>query len=239
MSRWILCALMLVASAGRIEAGYIDFSDIKVWVGSGSNQAGFVVDWNNGSTTQSLAWGYRWDGVATGEDMIRAIAAANVGLYATVGYFDGLGYAIFGLGFDANQNGIFGVSPSLTFVNGIATQSRDNEIVDGRTVTDTGDFYAEGWWEGYWSYWVPSSEPNGDWSYSGWGASSRKLEDGTWDGWSFMRFEDGWGEAPETPTPATSPGTASPVPVPAGWILLLTATPILAFTRRKRTMTTA
>ena len=90
MSRWTFCALILLSLTGQARAGYIDFSDIKVWVGTGSNQAAFVVDWNNGSTTESLAWGYRWEGAATGEDMIRAIAGANVGLYATVGHFDGL-----------------------------------------------------------------------------------------------------------------------------------------------------
>lgn len=53
------------------------FSDITYFVGSGSNQAGFVIDWNDGQAP--LAWGYRWDDPATptGFDMLSAIVTSD------------------------------------------------------------------------------------------------------------------------------------------------------------------
>lgn len=41
-----------------------------------------------------------------------------------------------------------------------------------------------GWYYGYWSYFVRSSQTS-DFSYSGLGATSRMLTDGCWDGWSW------------------------------------------------------
>ncbi len=56
-------------------------SDVSYWVGSGSNQAVFVVDYNDGFNPHSYAWGYRWDGSATGADMLNAIDADDSGLF--------------------------------------------------------------------------------------------------------------------------------------------------------------
>lgn len=44
-----------------------------------------------------------------------------------------------------------------------------------------------GWYQGYWSYFVRDSY-NTDFSYSGYGASSRKVQNGTWDAWSWNSF---------------------------------------------------
>lgn len=44
-----------------------------------------------------------------------------------------------------------------------------------------------GWYTGYWSYFVRDSY-NSDFSYSGYGASSRKVKNGTWDAWSWNSF---------------------------------------------------
>ncbi len=52
----------------------LSFSDIQYWVGTGSNQAAFVVQWNDSKIPDALVWGFRWDGNATGEDMLKAIA---------------------------------------------------------------------------------------------------------------------------------------------------------------------
>ena len=60
------------ASTTPVEAT-IAFSDILYWVGTGSNEAVMAVNWAD----TALAWGFRWDGSATVEDMMAAIAAAD------------------------------------------------------------------------------------------------------------------------------------------------------------------
>ena len=51
----------------------IAFSDILYWVGEGTNEAVLAVNWAD----TALAWGYRWNGNATVESMMVAIAAAD------------------------------------------------------------------------------------------------------------------------------------------------------------------
>lgn len=51
----------------------IAFSDILYWVGEGANEAVLAVNWAD----TALAWGYRWNGNATVESMMAAIAAAD------------------------------------------------------------------------------------------------------------------------------------------------------------------
>lgn len=236
LNRLVLGIALLFVSANVGRADFIPLSDIQVWVGSGSNEAGFVVDWNNGVSNVSLAWGYRWDGTATGEDMLRALAGSNTGLYANLGYFGpGLGYAVFGLGVHLDQNGTFGVSPPLSFVSGISTLNGTTGLNEARQPTDSGDLYQEGWFSaGYWSYWTKNSSTDA-WQYSPVGMSSSVLTNGNWQGWSFApNFA---GSAPVDPVPAILPGGgggSSPVPGPSAVVLLFTSAPVvLMFVRRR------
>ncbi len=48
-------------------------SDILFWVGTGSNEAIWAVNWAD----TALAWGYRWNGTATVSDMMTDIAAID------------------------------------------------------------------------------------------------------------------------------------------------------------------
>ncbi|MCC6685652.1 MAG: hypothetical protein IT205_01540 [Fimbriimonadaceae bacterium] len=65
----------------------VSFDDIRLWAGSGSNQAALVIDFNDGQTPRSYLWGYRWDGAATGEDALRAVVEADIALTATFDVF--------------------------------------------------------------------------------------------------------------------------------------------------------
>ncbi|AMV29871.1 hypothetical protein VT84_36090 [Gemmata sp. SH-PL17] len=233
--QFVLCLGVLLGLAGSAQAGFVtSLDDVDMWVGTGSNRAAFVVDWKTASGTSSFIWGYRWDGTATAEDMLRAITGSNTGLYANLGDFGpGLGFALFGIGFDANHNGVFGVSPTLTFTNGIASADRDGGLADGRSPTDPGDLYREGWWTGYWSYWA-KDPGDADWGYSGTGMSGRILKDGSWDGWSFA---DGFDARP--PSPASNP-TAVSTPEPSSWVLLVTgAGMLIVYVRRQRAVALA
>ena len=52
-------------------------SNIQFWTGTGSNQAVVIVGWddNSGGTNFALAWGVRWNGTATAQNMLDTIMA--------------------------------------------------------------------------------------------------------------------------------------------------------------------
>jgi len=169
-----------------------DFSmdDIVYWVGTGSNKAAFVVQWNDAKNPDALVWGFRWDGTATGEDMLKAIAKADKRFYSLLYYSGpGLGTAIGGIGFDLDGKGTVGLynNGNTTYplypLDGVVNTSAYD--FDNYTAIDSNDHWGAGWYTGYWSYWV--KEPGQtDYGYSPWGATSRVLENGSWDVWNFM-----------------------------------------------------
>lgn len=61
------------------------FKDIEFWVGEGENEAALVVQWNDDRETSALVWGYRWDGDAYGDDLVKAVAEADPRFYALLG----------------------------------------------------------------------------------------------------------------------------------------------------------
>lgn len=181
------------------------FDDIQSWTGEGENRAALVIQWNDLRETHAIVFGYRWDGLATGADMIRAVVANNPRLYGLIQYTNVSsptdpmgGYTINGFGWDADANGEIELYDSgngdyYTNPDGLFIHPRgyDPEIggtsdydYDNWVTVDTNDFWKAGWYEGYWSYWVKDSADS-NFSYSGWGASGRVLQDGSWDGWNY------------------------------------------------------
>ncbi|MDW9381874.1 T9SS type A sorting domain-containing protein [Chryseobacterium sp. JV558] len=70
-------------------------NDIKFWVGTGSKKAYFIADFNDNSTPNSYAWGYRFDSNdLTMEDLINAIVAAEPKMQVDIptGYLSILNY---------------------------------------------------------------------------------------------------------------------------------------------------
>jgi hypothetical protein len=213
----------------------VEFSDIQFWAGSGANQAALVIDWNDGKTVESLVWGYRWDGSATGADMLTAVVSADSRLFAHLGTFDfgsGPEPGIFGIGYDLNGNGSFGVnsSPALSFDSGgLAVdpiEIGDDNVDASGTPADAADHWLESWFPapGFWSYYVkPSTEAAWDFATSG--SAGRTLSDGVWDGYSFAPdFMSG--------TSPSEPGIA-PVPEPGVCVLLISSGVLLVCARRK------
>jgi hypothetical protein len=193
----LLLSLLLVGGelAHPTSSTPITFDSIKFWTGTGTNKAAMVIQWNDAGTPTSLLWGYRWDGVATGIDMVQAIAGnsflapknetessitlngSDHRLTTSWVYYQDYGYAI----------------ESIIMVTGSET----------RTQSD----WASGYWEynlfgGQFSY----DEYDANWEFTGtqeynqvgsslysnveWlsspiGASNRSLVDGSWDAWSF------------------------------------------------------
>ena len=70
------------------------FDDVVFWIGTGSNQAMLVVDFNDGNTDECYAWGYRFEGTKTGEDMLSDIAAADTSFIIDItgGFLNSISY---------------------------------------------------------------------------------------------------------------------------------------------------
>lgn len=208
LSRAAALGSLALATTGALAA--FTFDDLDFWVGDGQNRAAIVIDWNTGPDPVSLAWGFRWDGSATGQDMLLAVATADPRLYLRLASF-GFGDAIVGMGYDLDGDG-FAISDGTDFgPTGVAFAG----VSDGATATDPDDHYAEGWNTAFWSYWLGNSAPfdGGTWDGALVGFGDRLLSDGDWDGW---RFAPGFvSDAPRQPAPA--------VPASAGLVVLAVA----------------
>ncbi len=205
------------------SASAATWEDIRFWAGFGANQAALVIDWNDGKTEQSLLWGYRWDGTATGMNMLQEVVSADPRLFAHIGNF-GWGQAILGIGYDLNENGVFGVSPTLTFDSGGLLISETPTPDDSRSATDPADHYLEGWNSGFWGYYTKPSSLN-TWTEAMAGAADRVLSNGAWDGYSFAPGFSS--SAPSDPAPVTT------VPEPISTPLMLLCGLLLACHRRR------
>lgn len=246
MHRWMVsCAPVaaLVALVVPTQSAWASFGydDIAFWAGEGSNRAGMVINWAGTGGTQSLAWGFKWDGASTGEQMFDAIVAADPRLYEIAG--PGGANSRFGLGYDLDRDG-FGYTPG-------------EAGADSGVAADPDDLYVEGWFTaGYWGYYVnqdlglktwnpsfggyyeikpkdiystpqntkqPYGNPAEAWQGSLLGSADRILSDGSWDGWSFA---PGFvGSYPGEPI-------AAAVPTPATLTLLGVAAGVAALRRR-------
>ena len=78
-----LLVLLFAATIFAVGNGYgqvVDLDDLNYW-GTGSNRSALVVDWNDGKTNETLAWGFRWDGPApTVGDLLGSLAAVAAGI---------------------------------------------------------------------------------------------------------------------------------------------------------------
>lgn len=57
--------------------------------------------------------------------------------------------------------------------------------------TSTKGIWRAAWYDGYWSYWV-TDDTGSDYTYSSYGFSSRELDNGSVDGWSFVSDMSNW-----------------------------------------------
>lgn len=60
--------------APAINPAAFTFNDIQAWIGNGNDSAVLVIDFNDGQSVQSYAWGYLFDGSLDGEMLLQAIA---------------------------------------------------------------------------------------------------------------------------------------------------------------------
>ncbi len=181
--RKTLLSILLVFSS--VCAFAFSMSDIHNWSGEGSNEAALVIQWNVDGETSAMAFGYRWDGEATGYDMIAAVAKNNPRLYYLT-ESTSYGNTIAGLGWDADNDGDLGLMLDGTRheINADGYVITDQYNYDQWTAADADDMWCSGWYKGFWSYWVKNAEAD-DWGFASTGASGRVLTSGCWDGWNF------------------------------------------------------
>jgi PEP-CTERM motif len=232
MKKLVLTVLSSVFVCIGAQAQTDLFSTIQNWTGTGANEAGMVIDWYNGTTSEgSLMWGYRWNGSATGEQMLEAIVAADPRLFAEVNGFDtGFGDILFGIGYTGAGDEPIQLSPSLSFNSQhLALAGSYGDVDDSRTAVNAGDLWQEGLNSGFWNYWTSTdarlSVNESDWDSSNVGMTDRVLANGDFDGWIF---------APGFSSPPPSDFVpASPVPEPSTWALMSLGGLGMIYFRRK------
>lgn len=219
-------ALAAVLVSYRAAQAAFTFDDITFWTGTGSNRAAMVITWSapevinpdkNGVpapiATQTMVWGYRFDGVKNGEDMFNAIVAADPRLYAMVSGQTQYGKAVFGIGYDLDNDGGYGLTDTVVtytpsnFTNGLVVGTYSDP--DWFVPTDSEDLYWGGWYGPNWEMWHEQggnggflSEPDrgsdpyasqaegqyawyqGQWEHAQAGMSGLTLENGSWMGWT-------------------------------------------------------
>lgn len=188
---YVLPLLFLFLTTGSMWGADKDFTmdKIRTWVGNGAQKAAFAITWNGSNVEDSsLVWGYKWDGTATGYDMLASIAKEDPRFYAVV--HENLlfgGYEVLGIGYDIDNHGKTGVKygdTELYPIDGIIKIS-SNENIDQYTALDTNDYWKCGWRvNGYWKYFVKENDSD-RFSDSMVGSGANTLTDGCWDGYSF------------------------------------------------------
>lgn len=194
----------------KTESNDFTFDDITFWVGEGENEAALVLQWNDDREPGAIVWGYRFDGNSNGYEMIKAIAAADNRLYFAASN-SSYGYTIGGIGFDIDEDGDVALLDGdirVEVVNGFA----ENGNFDNLKAADPDDLWFSGWMTGYWSYYAGENETIPPTDYSGFGASSRPLTDGSVDGWYFSDMSGSGEMAWKKIIPASTPTSAPQLP---------------------------
>ncbi len=232
-----LVALIVFTAFGAWAQTIVqDFDSIQAWAGLGSNRSALVLQWNDGNSPVSLAWGYRWDGAPTGYDLLTSVAGTTI-----IREPDG----------GAVIDTLTGADPSLEITiwrYGWGDSVYSMVYSPGATQRTQSD-----WSSGYWEYslfggnidyytWNGSgydgpfnynvtgsplySSVSNSWWSSQIGASDRLLVNGSWDAWSFA--------AGFSSVPVVQPVAAAVVPEPPiSALLALSVFAAFVFFRRK------
>jgi hypothetical protein len=182
--------------AGAAQAGFAS-SNVTYWIGSGTNDAILVIDWNDGIDPQSLAWGVRWNGEMTGAELMEKVRESDTKFrYRYHPAFPGS--AVYAIGHDTGYDRmtVLEGQPGIQSETGFAF--------------DLNDHYREGWFSGFWSFWESVGAPfeGGAWQKATVGLSTGILTNGTWLGWGYdADFSSNFGgleDAPDEPAAARS-----------------------------------
>ncbi len=152
---------------GFPEARAAGLDDLRFWTGDGTNRAALVIHWSapevrnatevpNPIIDRALMWGYRWNGTASGEQMFNAVVAADPRLHTAIN-ISAFGMSVVGLGYDWNNNRVFGLRSGANivapagFTNGVAQVSTGE--ADKLLPLDPVDLFWSGWFGAGWETW--------------------------------------------------------------------------------------
>lgn len=177
----------ITCGVAPLSEGDFTFSDITNWTGKGENEAACCIQWNVEGEETALVWGYRWDGEASGMDMLNAIAREDKRVYLLLANTD-YGVTVAGMGYDKDEDGDIGFIHGVDENNSFFMTEPD---YDNWTAKDPDDYFSCGMMtNGYWSYYVSDEGELPPTEYAMTGASDRVLQDGSVDGWSFMSLSE-------------------------------------------------
>ena len=167
----LLLAVFLSAAQASDPVQPFNLSAVKTWAGSGSNEAVFIIDWHDGNSPTSLAWGYKWDGTASVYDMFQAVDTLDPKLLITA-------HPLY-------PDSVYSIYYDLTGKGG--TPTIDMGGTENGSAPYSGDHYAEGWYTGFWGLLNGSGNPynGGSWLESNVGASSDQLANNGFYAFSF------------------------------------------------------
>lgn len=199
----LLAAITVLA--GNMQAQSIGgFGDIQFWVGAGTNQSALVIDFQYGgtesATEQSWAWGYRWDGAATGQDMLTEIQTADPSLtFDSTTFVNSVSYEVGSNSYERTSDFVDDLSWGYYIAGGTSPIFSNDPPFE-----QTGTFNAP--------HDGTDMPTTGQWSISTSGAADRELADGSWDAWSFGPYDP---STFEHQTPPSGTAFAAAVPEPA------------------------
>lgn len=261
-------AASVLVPAGSAQAQSLD--TITNWTGTGTNRAAMAIYWrspevlNNTSVvapnqTQTLIWGYRFNGTTTAEAMYAAIVASDPKLFAIDTGPTQFGVGLLGFGYD-DGDGVYGLT------NGTTTYTQANftnhrltagySAADQLNSTDSGDLYWGGFSGPSWELWTeqgglggftnaPDRGPSpyftpdggfggthGQWDLTFDGLSGMSIENGSWLGFSVAAggLDFANPDAPGTVAYNTHKAAPPTVPEPT----LISVASVLAFAALRR-----
>lgn len=139
----LFCALLGAIAFSKPSQAQFNISNIQYWIGSGSDSAILVVDFRDGSWDSSYAWGYLFNGSATAQMMLNAIAAADVNFSVVInsGFLSNIVYGNHaGIGGTGSPQRFWstwtGTSGSNLAMNGGISESLSNREWFGCSFTD-------------------------------------------------------------------------------------------------------
>lgn len=224
-----LAALALASARAQLIA---NIDDVQRWTGSGTNRSVLVLQWNDGGSPASVAWGYRWSEAATGMQLLSAIAGTTVIREPAGGdVIETLTGADPDLQLTIERYGFGDAIYSMVYSPGGAVRTRsDWDSGYWEYLLHGGNFDYSIWdgtaLAGPFLYDVPgtTSYAGVSWWSSQIGATDRGLVNGSWDAWSFA--------AGFTSSPVVQPSAAA-VPEPRVIGLLVVAGVLCVVGRRR------